>query len=108
MVRRLVRRALKNVDCEVLEAGDASAAVSLVEREKPDLVLLDMHMPELDGIAALSDILEIDPGVPVIMVTGDGDAARVDMALERGARDYISKPFDLVTLETCVTAFLLM
>ena len=101
-VRRFMRRALQRAEYEVIEAADGDEAVELTAEKRPDLVLLDMHMPGLGGIAALSGILDVDPGMPVIMVTGDGDMERAKLAVERGARGHMTKPFDLQSLRTSV------
>ena len=53
-VRRLIQRVLQKMDHEVLEAEDGAGVMQLIRHERPDLVLLDIHMPKLDGIAALS------------------------------------------------------
>ena len=100
-VRHFMRRVLQG-EYEVVEAGDGDEAAKMVAALRPDLVVLDMHMPRLDGIAALSEILDIDAAMPVIMVTGDGDMDRAKLAMDRGARDFMTKPFDLQTLQTSV------
>ena len=107
-VRRFMRRAVQGAGYEVVEAADGDQAVELVGRERPDLVLLDMHMPRLDGIEALSAIMDLNPAMAVIMVTGDGDIERAKLAMERGACDYMSKPFDIQSLQTSVMANLLV
>lgn len=106
-VRRFMRRALQGAEYEVIEAADGDEAVESAAAKRPDLVLLDMHMPRLDGIAALSEIMDAGP-IPVIMVTGDGDMERVKLAMERGACGYITKPFDLQSLRTSVMDNLLV
>lgn len=103
-VRRLLRRLLEKLGHQAVEADDGSGVAELVRRERPDLALMDIHMPRLDGIAALSQALEADPGLAVIMVTADLDLERVQLALERGASEYITKPFDLEALERSITS----
>lgn len=97
-VRRVIGRTLRRPGREVLEAGDGDEALTIVEREKPDLVVMDIHMPNLDGIAALDTILDINPATAVIIVTGDAGDKRAQLALERGACDFIAKPFDFSRL----------
>ena len=104
-VRHFRRRVLQG-KYEVVEAGDGDDAARMVAELRPNLVVLDMHMPRLDGIAALSEILDTDSAMPVIMVTCDGDMDRAKLAMERGARDFMTKPFDLKALQTSVTAHL--
>ena len=55
---------------------------------------MDIHMPNLDGIATLDSILDINPATAVIIITGDATDRRAKLALERGACDFIAKPFD--------------
>jgi len=76
------------------EAGDGEEAVKQFERLRPDLVLLDITMPTLDGTEALKDILNVDGDARVIMITALGQKEQVIAALKAGARDFIIKPFD--------------
>ncbi|MGD9546956.1 MAG: response regulator [Candidatus Krumholzibacteriia bacterium] len=76
------------------EAGDGEEAVQQFERLRPDLVLLDITMPTLDGTEALKDILNVDGDARVIMITALGQKEQVIAALKAGARDFIIKPFD--------------
>ncbi len=92
------RAALSEVlspDCAVLTAADGEEAVELAQRERPDLVLMDLFMPRLDGLQALQRI-RADPAmgdVPVIFVSARGDDAVKARALDLGAVDYLQKPF---------------
>lgn len=93
-VRKIIGRALRSSGLEVLEAADGDEALAIVEREKPALVVMDIHMPNLDGIATLDTILELNPATAVIIVTGDATSKRAQLAVERGACGFIAKPFD--------------
>lgn len=106
MVRHFLRRAVEEMGHEVIEAADGAEVAEIIEREHPALVLLDVHMPQLDGIATLSEILDSDPSIAVIMVSGDDDLKLSEMAMERGACDYITKPIDLRSLQMSVKAYL--
>jgi DNA-binding response OmpR family regulator len=107
-VRSLVRRTFQAPDYEVFEASDGDEAVAVVLEKHPDLILLDMHMPRLDGVAALDEIRTREPGAAVVMLTGDHNPTHAKTAMDRGACDYITKPFNIETLKTCVTANLLI
>ena len=107
-IRRLIRRVVEELGHEVTEVSDGTDALDLIRRSRPDLVLIDMHMPRLDGITTLEAILEIHPGMGVIMITGDGDGSRAKTAMERGACDFLSKPFDAEYLKTSVEANLIV
>jgi len=76
---------------EVIEAGSGQEAINKVEIEKPDLVLLDIIMPDMDGIAVLG---EINGKAKVCMVTAVGQEEMITKAKEAGASAYITKPFD--------------
>lgn len=77
-------------------AGEAENGVKAVEKyneTKPDLVLMDITMPEMDGIQALKKIKETDPNACVIMCSAMGQQAMVIEAIQSGAKDFIVKPF---------------
>ena len=77
-------------------AGEAENGVKAVEKYsevKPDLVLMDITMPEMDGIQALKKIKEVDAGAKVIMCSAMGQQAMVIEAIQNGAKDFIVKPF---------------
>ena len=77
-------------------AGEAENGVKAVEKyseTKPDLVLMDITMPEMDGIQALKKIKEVDAGANVIMCSAMGQQAMVIEAIQNGAKDFIVKPF---------------
>ncbi len=87
---------------EVTEAGTGSQAVEKYKVNRPDGVLLDITMPDMDGLTALQKIREIDPGARVAMVTAMGQQSIVMDALKGGARDFVVKPFDSTRLLTAV------
>ncbi len=74
------------------EAGNGAEAVSKYSELKPDLVTLDITMPEKDGIAALKDIKGTDPNALVIMCSAMGQQAMVIESIQAGAKDFIVKP----------------
>lgn len=77
-------------------AGEAENGLKAVEKyneTKPDLVLMDITMPEMDGIQALKKIKEIDPSANIIMCSAMGQQAMVIEAIQSGAKDFIVKPF---------------
>lgn len=91
--RKVLREILEAEGCEVIEATNGQEAVSKFQTERPDLVLLDVSMPEMDGLATLHAIKEIDSNAKVIMVSAMGQASTVQEALKYGACDFIVKPF---------------
>ena len=75
------------------EAENGAMAVDKYNETKPDLVLMDITMPEMDGIQALKKIKENDPSASVIMCSAMGQQAMVIESIQSGARDFIVKPF---------------
>ncbi len=92
-------------EVDVIGAGEGGAAVDLVEREAPDLVLLDIGLPDIDGYEVLRQIREFSD-VPVIMLTARDDTMDKVKGLELGADDYVTKPFDHLELLARVRAVL--
>lgn len=89
----------------VIAAADGHEALAAFVRERPDVVLLDVRMPGLDGLTVLRRLREADPDVAVIMVTANEDLAVARETLSVGAFDYVAKPFDFDHLSrTVVTA----
>ena len=79
---------------ETLEASNGYDALRIIRNEKPSLVLLDVMMPEMSGLAVLKAALEISPALHVVMLTGESDLGIVRHALDAGACAYMTKPFD--------------
>ena len=77
----------------IIEGEDGEKAVSLYKSELPDLVIMDITMPNLDGIGALRAIKEADPNAKVVMCSAMGQEAMVMEAIKLGAKDFIVKPF---------------
>jgi DNA-binding NtrC family response regulator len=85
----------------------ASGKEALVKIRKPNnikLILLDIYLPDINGGELLEKILAISPSINVIVITGGADMDIAQKCLEMGAKDYITKPFDLEYLETSVVA----
>lgn len=96
---RTSRRFLSNMLMEaghevVAEAVDGEEGVRKYEELRPDIVTMDITMPKLDGIDAVSEIIKIDPEARIIMVTAAGQKSNIVEALKRGAADFIQKPFE--------------
>lgn len=79
---------------EVIEAGTGREAVEQYKKTSPDAVLLDITMPDMDGLTALKEIRAHDSDARVAMVTAMGQQSIVMEALQAGARDFVVKPFD--------------
>lgn len=93
-MRMMVKDALtKNGYSDIVEASDGAIACNLFESEKPDLVIMDITMPNKTGIEALRDIKGMDASAKVIMCSAMGQEAMVLEAIKLGALDFIVKPF---------------
>lgn len=79
---------------EVIEAENGLLALNAYKAQKPDVVLMDITMPEMDGLTALREILAVDSGAKVIMLTALGQESVVLEAIKSGAKDFIVKPFE--------------
>lgn len=91
-IRKYISLILKQLgDPIIVEASDGEEALAVYQRENPDLVLLDVNMPKMEGIEALKRLKEIDPNAMVIMLTSIANRQTVDEALEYGAINYIRK-----------------
>ncbi len=93
-MRMMIKNTLQqNGYTEIVEAENGERAVSLYSTEKPDLILMDITMPIMDGLEALRHLKEIDNTVKVVMCSAMGQEAMVVEALKLGAKDFIVKPF---------------
>ena len=92
----------ENEEYEGMMATSGEEAIELVKKHKPDLVLLDIRMPGMNGLECLKRIKSIAPDIPVAMVTAIWDAQEGRRALEAGAYDYITKPVDFEYLKTAL------
>jgi two-component system, response regulator, stage 0 sporulation protein F len=89
---------------DVSSAQGGAEALGLLKTFRPDLVLLDVRMPGLDGVETLRRLRETAPGIAVIMVTANEDVDVARDTLKLGALDYVAKPFDFTYLERAVMA----
>jgi CheY-like chemotaxis protein len=99
---------LETVGCEVVTSYDGLDAVEKVKERKPDLVLMDIMMPIIDGIEAVKQIKAIPEckDLPIIMLSAAAQSNMIKRAMEAGATDYISKPFEPDMVYAVVKKFL--
>ena len=93
-MRKKCAQVLTESGYTVVEAGNGTEAVSAYKKARPDAVLLDITMPDMDGLQALKELLKIDPSAKVSMCSAMGQQSMVIEALKAGAIDFIVKPFD--------------
>ena len=94
-IRLIVGRTFKPYDCQIVEAGNGEEGLAAAAREKPDLIILDVTMPVMDGVTMLGKLKE-DPAlktIPVIMLTAESGRENVLQIAKLGVRDYLVKPF---------------
>lgn len=93
-MRLMIRQILIRHGCtNIIEAENGQIAVELYKEIKPELAILDITMPEIDGLQALTEILDFDPGAKVIMCSAVAQEGMVREALRLGALDFVIKPF---------------
>ncbi|WP_379162750.1 response regulator [Paenibacillus sp. sgz5001063] len=93
-MRLMVRSALEGKGHEIVgEAVNGAEAVKIYQQVKPDVVTMDITMPDMDGVTAVKNILAIDPGAKIIMCSAMGQTVMVMDAMKAGAKDFVVKPF---------------
>jgi two-component system, chemotaxis family, chemotaxis protein CheY len=93
-LRLRISKMLKGDGHDVVEAENGALAVSKYLSNRPDVVLMDITMPEMDGLTALKEIRSKDPKAKVIMLTALGQESVVLEAIKSGAKDFVVKPFE--------------
>ncbi len=106
--RLLLRTWLQRKGFRVVEASDGNEAVAAAERLHPDLIIMDVEMPELDGLAATRRIRQLPnfENVPILAVSAYGADQYRDHALAAGCNEYVSTPFEPDELEQLIRALL--
>ena len=99
---------LEDLDYQIITAADGQEALDKIKSNQPDLILLDLMMPVLDGFAVLSEV-KADPGlrdIPVIIISADHDSKSIVRGIKQGADDYLTKPVNADLLVKKVKEFL--
>jgi DNA-binding response OmpR family regulator len=107
-VRDLLSKFLTRRGYNVHTAGDGEAAIEAIRDDHPDIVLLDLRLPKIDGLSVLEHVRAEDDDVAIITMSGNADEATARRTLELGAADFITKPFNLPYLETSLLAKLIL
>jgi len=105
-VRDLISEALSLSEINAVSAADGLEALSFLRREKFDLLILDINMPKLDGLALLEKLRTEGMSVPVLMLSARADKADINQGLRIGADDYLTKPFSIEELVLRVKAIM--
>ncbi len=94
-IRKALREILEYEKYQVDEAVDGSEGLSMIQKDKYDIILCDIKMPKMDGIEVLDKIMALSSDTPVIMISGHGNIETAVEAVKKGAFDFIAKPLDL-------------
>lgn len=103
-----LQKGLRSDALEVITAGKAAQAIEMVTRQRPDAVIIDVRLPDMSGLDAFDRIAQIDPRLPVIIVTAYATTETAIEAMKRGAFEYLLKPIDLGELRSVVDKALLV
>jgi DNA-binding response OmpR family regulator len=107
-VRELLSKFLTRRGYAVSSVGDGEAAIEAIRESHPDIVLLDIRLPKIDGISVLQRLRDESEEVAIITMSGNADEETARLSLELGAADFITKPFNLPYLETSLLAKLIL
>ncbi|MBF0449144.1 MAG: response regulator [Candidatus Magnetomorum sp.] len=103
IIRETISDYLEDKGYDIVEAENGRVGIEVFRSEKPDLVLVDLRMPEMDGLEVLSILCKESPQTPIIMVSGTGILQDAIEAIRKGAWDYVSKPIqDMAVLDYAV------
>ncbi|MBI5293231.1 MAG: response regulator transcription factor [Chloroflexi bacterium] len=105
-IREVIRRYLERDGYTVVEAATGRTALEIASREKPDLIVLDLMLPGVDGLALTRQLRERGSQVPIVMLTAKGSTADRIHGLDTGADDYLAKPFSPQELMSRIRAVL--
>lgn len=104
LIRKLLQDFLNKKGYTVLLAEDGKEALEMINKDMPDMMLLDITMPVMDGIEVLVELKKLNINLPVIIVTNTADIKIARETLEKGAYDYVTKPIDFDYLELSILA----
>jgi response regulator RpfG family c-di-GMP phosphodiesterase len=101
-IRNALKRFLSGLGYDVVTAGTGDEAVEAVRRHKLACLLLDVRLPDANGVDLVPRLLELEPNVAILMLTAVNDAASATLCMQRGAMDYLTKPVDLPDLARAI------
>jgi two-component system response regulator AtoC len=101
-IQHAFQRAFRGGDIEVLSASTAAEAMTALQRDRPDVVILDIHLPDATGLDTFHRIRAIDARIPVLLITGHGTTELAIEAIKEGAYEYLLKPLELSELRAVI------
>jgi len=105
-MRGLLQALLADEGYEIITASNGKDALKAMEDEKPDLVFLDIEMPEMNGLGVLNEMQQRSLHIPVIVITGHSTMDNAIQAIRSGAREFITKPLDLNKIRALAKRYL--
>ena len=103
LVRKKLRALVEDCGFAVTEAQNGRQAIEQYAKESPDIVLMDIVMPEVTGLEALAAIRQADPEAKVVMISSTGTSSKLIKALKQGAADFVQKPFEAEQIKELLT-----
>jgi len=103
LIRKKLKDLLMSMDCEVFEGVNGNEGVDMYKQIQPDVVFMDIVMPESDGLEALAQIKSYEPNAKVIMLSSIGTSSKLVQALKHGAMDFIQKPYTVEQISKVIT-----
>ncbi len=95
LIRKKLKESINKAGCtSILEAANGDEAINLYKTKKPELVFMDIIMPGIDGVAAVQEILNIDPDAKVVVLSSIGTQSNIRGSIDAGAFDFLQKPFE--------------
>lgn len=103
LVRKSIQRQLdKSQISEIIQAGNGREALDLFRQHRPEFVTMDITMPEVDGLSCVSEMMSLAPETRLMIISALGDPETAIEAVERGANEYVTKPFTAEELNTAL------
>lgn len=106
--RAIIRDILKGKELEILESTNGNEAIAMVMKEHPSLVLLDISLPEKDGLDVLEELLEENFSTPIVIISSDVTVNTKKTCASLGVKEYLEKPLDAERLRETVERYLRM
>jgi len=102
-VAQLLHDSLKDLGIEIITCGDSQLALEIITVKRPQIVIADLHMPNISGMELLDKTLNFDPAIEVFLLTGDYSPRGAVEAIQKGAADYLTKPISVIELRARIT-----